>query len=177
MKRELIAFVSLGFACGGPEQGEYGKFEVELTDEEWDVVDKVANDDNIKGWKRNYLEEHYPEIDEKIWEAGRDLVERVTLRSFIITGREYIDKLDVIMSDIEQCLFAWPSTIDSETMPFLFKKWENWEENWILSKPSAERFDLIKKRGYLDDFVDLDEVCGELCYYLSEKELPSDYKK
>lgn len=75
MTREIIAFISLGFGCG-PEMGSYGKFSVELTEDEQKQIEEAVASEGV-GYKRNYLEENYPELHSKIIAAGFQLAKEV----------------------------------------------------------------------------------------------------
>lgn len=76
MKKTITAFISLGFCCCGPEMGEYGTFDVELSEEEAVQIDEVVKAGS-KGYLRYVLQERYPELDEKIVDAAKTLVRNV----------------------------------------------------------------------------------------------------
>ena len=76
MEKSIIAFISLGFGCGGPEEGEYGEFTVDLSDDEIKAIDEVVKTKTTV-YKRNLLKKRYPELDKKIVDAARGLVRDV----------------------------------------------------------------------------------------------------
>ena len=174
MTKEFIAYVSLGFGCG-PEMGEYGKFSVDLTTEECDALDRIATDDNIKGWKRNAVSELYPALDEKIRQAGQNLVEQVSLMDIVRDSRQYMDIEALIRADLS---FGFTPKSEDVNLsdPSLIKDWETWEEEKIKNADSETKFNYVKSRYGIVEDVELEDICGELCYYICDSEIPSNYK-
>ena len=76
MEKSFIAFISLGFACGGPEMGDYGSFTVDLNEDEINKIDEIIKEET-KGYKRFVVEERYPELHEKIVSAASELAHDV----------------------------------------------------------------------------------------------------
>lgn len=142
MKLNLIAFISLGFACGGPEMGSYGEFTVDLTDDEKAKIDEVVANDKGHSYHRVALKSLYPEIDAKIVEAASAL------------------RLKVIAND---------------ALSMAEKKPRCFNIDKIIAKSASidEAIDTIGKKLGCDLGLDLANVC----YYLSENEIPADYKK
>lgn len=174
MVKDVVAFVSLGYSCG-PEMGDFGKFTVDLTKEELDAVYSVVKDASTKGYKRNVLAERFPEIDNKIRIAGRELVERISLMDVIINSRQYMDVKSLIKEDCDSGEFKPEDDREEMDFEILEAKWEFWEEYRIMKMESLKRFEFVKARYGLDEDATLDDICGELCYYLCREEIPQGY--
>ena len=108
MKKQLTAFISLGFCCGGPEMGDYGEFTVELSDEENAIIEGIIKEET-QGYKRETLEERYPELHSKIVSAGEGLARDVVIHDGVSWLEEPISDEDEIkmssMSYHEQAEF------------------------------------------------------------------------
>ena len=141
MEKTFIAFISLGFACGGPEMGDYGEFTVELSEDELLKIDEIIKEDTRGHYKRTVLEERYPDIHDKIVEAAQDLAR------------------DVIVHDAVAVVGVSLSAKDNKRLKAM-----NYHEqaNYL-----AAQYDLEPET--LDG--------AEVCYYLSDGELPRDFKK
>ena len=87
MKKTFTAFISLGFACGGPEMGDYGEFTVELSEDDLKKIDEVVKEPT-KGYKRFLLEERYPDLHERIVAAAQGLVRDVIVHD----GVSYLEE-------------------------------------------------------------------------------------
>ena len=141
MKKTFIAFISLGFACGGPEMGDYGEFTVELSEDELMKIDEIIKEDTIGHYKRTVLEERYPDIHNKIVEAAQDLAR------------------DVIVHDAVAAVGVSLSAKDYKRL---------------------KAMDYHEQANYLAAHYDLEPETldgAEVCYYLSDSELPRDFKK
>ena len=86
MEKTITAFISLGFACGGPEMGDYGTFTVDLTEAEIKLLDEIVKEET-KGYKRHVVEERYPDLHKKIVDAAKDLVRDVIVHD----GMQFIE--------------------------------------------------------------------------------------
>ena len=82
MEKTLIAFISLGFACGGPQMGDYGKFTVDFTDEELKQIDEILQE-KTTGYKRHILAERYPDLHAKIISAAQSLARDVIVHDAV----------------------------------------------------------------------------------------------
>ena len=138
MERSIIAFISLGFGCGGPEYGDYGTFTVNVTEEENKAINEIANM-SCKDYKRVALKEKYPELDEKIVKAAKGLVRDVLINSAELEG-PLSDKDREAMSKLTY----------HEQANYLAKHFKDLE-------PDDEQL------GF-----------AEVCYYLSDDEIPND---
>ena len=93
MEKTLIAFISLGFGCGGPQMGDYGKFTVDLTEDELGKIDEIVKE-KTTGYKRFTLAERYPELHHKIVEAAQGLARDVVVHD----GVAYLDATEKVFS-------------------------------------------------------------------------------
>ena len=93
MKQNFTAFISLGFACGGPEMGDYGEFSVDLSDDEIKAIEEIVKEDT-KGYKRFLLKERYPNLHEKIVAAAQGLVRDVIVHDAVSFLEEPLSKED-----------------------------------------------------------------------------------
>jgi len=100
MERSFIAFISLGFACGGPEMGDYGEFTVNLTEDEIKILDEITKE-KTTGYKRKVVAEKYPELHKKIIDAAQGLARDVVvhdgmqfIENFTEEDEETFDALD-----------------------------------------------------------------------------------
>lgn len=93
MKKTFTAFISLGFACGGPEMGDYGEFTMDLSEDDIKKIDEVVNE-TTKGYKRYLLEERYPELHERIVAAAQGLVRDVIVHDGVSYLEEPITEED-----------------------------------------------------------------------------------
>ena len=93
MQQTLNAFISLGFSCGGPEMGDYGKFTVDLSDDEIKAIEEIIKEDT-KGYKRYLLKERHPELHEKIVAAAQGLVRDVLVHDAVAFLEEPISEDD-----------------------------------------------------------------------------------
>lgn len=82
MKQRFIAFISLGFSCGGPEMGDYGDFYVNLSDDEIEAIEEIVKEET-KGYKRFLLKERYPDLHEKIVASAQGLVRDVIVHDAV----------------------------------------------------------------------------------------------
>lgn len=173
MKRELNAFVSFGLRCNGPEAGDYGRFTVNLTDEEWAKVDSIIANPSGKRYLRFDVESKYPDIDEKIREAGDMLVRKISVEFNLEIANSYNDDIsNSIIEDIRAGLYEAEIPEDGKFDDDEIKKWEEWEVEWVLGKPKDEHFLALKERCGFDEYTTEEEVFGTLCYYLTESEMP-----
>ena len=93
METSFTAFISLGFACGGPEMGDYGEFSVDLTEEELEKINEIVKEDT-KGYKRFIVEKRYPELHEKLVSAAQGLVRDVLVHDAVTFMEEPISDED-----------------------------------------------------------------------------------
>lgn len=87
MEKTFTAFISLGFACGGPEMGDYGEFTIDLSEDDLKKIDEVVKEPT-KGYKRFILEERYPDLHERIVAAAQGLVRDVIVHD----GVSYLEE-------------------------------------------------------------------------------------
>lgn len=141
MDRTFTAFISLGFACGGPEMGDYGEFNVDLSEDEIKKIDNLVKEEtNGKRYKRYVLKERFPELHEKIVAAAQGLVRDVLVHD----ARTFME--DPIPEEVDEKL---------------------------------EKLSYHEQADYLASHYDLEpeDLDGaEVCYYLSNDELPRDYQ-
>ena len=136
MEKTLIAFINLGFSCG-PQMGDYGKFTVDLTEDELNKIDEIVKE-KTTGYKRYTLAERYPELHNKIVAAAQGLARDVVVHD----GVTYLDE--------------------------------------PLSEEEDEKIEKMSYReqtDYLASHYDLEPDTlefAEVCYYLTETEIPSD---
>ncbi len=93
MIKTFTAFISLGFACGGPEMGDYGEFTVDLSEDDVKKIDEIVRE-TTKGYKRFLLEERYPELHARIVAAAQGLVRDVIVHDGVAYLEEPITEED-----------------------------------------------------------------------------------
>lgn len=140
MEITFIAFISLGFACGGPEMGDYGQFTVTLSKDELEKIEGIIKE-NTRGYKRHILEERFPDLHKKIVAAAQGLVRDVLVHD----ARAYMEN-------------PIPEEVDEMLEGLSYHE----QANYL-----AAHYDL--KPETLDG--------AEVCYYLSDGELPRDFKR
>lgn len=84
MTKSIIAFFSFGFSCG-PEMGSYGRFNLELTQEEcFQIEDAIQN--HQPGYIRETIKNKYPELHEKIVKASENVKRDITILTLYDMG-------------------------------------------------------------------------------------------